>query len=228
MVKADHSATQMFHLPLSNEAYSQFQQLQIQIQNLQIDSDPDHWHYIWGSNVFSSSKAYKSLSGSTQAHPIFKWLWKSACQNKRKVFFWLLLKDRLSTRELLRRKSMILQDYNCALCSHDIEESLFHLFFDCPFAIVAWHLLNLVIPVNYTPIQIFEAFKIQLQSLFYMEILVTMCWAIWAVRNDAIFRGIPISLQRCKLIFKSEFASIILRAKPSLHPDIDLWLEAFV
>jgi hypothetical protein len=32
---------------------------------------------------------------------VFRWLWKTCCQNKRKIFFWLLLKDRLSTRQLL-------------------------------------------------------------------------------------------------------------------------------
>lgn len=123
---------------------------------------------------------------------------------------------------------MVLQDYNCVLCSHNIEESLFHLFFDCPFAMACWYSLNLVIPVNCTPLQIFEAFKAQLQIPFFLEIIVTMCWSIWTVRNDAIFRGLPISIRSCKMIFKSEFALVILRAKYSFHPDIDLWLEAFV
>jgi len=39
-----------------------------------------------------------------------------------------------------------------------------------------------------------------------MEVIVTMCWSIWSVRNDAIFNGVPPSVQRCKLIFMKEFA----------------------
>jgi hypothetical protein len=56
---------------------------------------------------FYTHKAYKSLTGSAHVHPVFRWLWKTSCQNKRKFFFWLVLKDRLSTRELLRRKHIV-------------------------------------------------------------------------------------------------------------------------
>jgi hypothetical protein len=155
------------------------------------------------------------------------WLWSTSCQNKRKIFFWLLLKDRLSTRELLRRKNMFVQSYNCVHC-HVVEESLYHLFFDCSFAIACWNTLHLLITSGQSLPQIFEAFKNQLRLPFSIEIVVTMCWAIWTCRNDVIFRNIPASIQHCKRIFKSEFALVILRAKPSYHPFIDLWLEAYV
>jgi hypothetical protein len=61
-----------------------------------------------------------------------------------------------------------------------------------------------------------------------MEIIVTMYWSIWMVRNDFIFKAIPHSICRCKSIFKKEFALVILKAKVVLHPRIDLWVEAFV
>jgi hypothetical protein len=57
---------------------------------------------------------------------IFKWVWNSSCQNKHKVFAWLFLKDRLSTRELLKRKNMELQDYSCVLCSSLTEDTSFN------------------------------------------------------------------------------------------------------
>jgi len=60
-----------------------------------------------------------------------------------------------------------------------------------------------------------------------MEIIVTMCWSIWAIRNDVIFKGIPVSVQRCRAIFKSEFALVILRAKSNFQPAIDSWLHAY-
>jgi hypothetical protein len=75
-------------------------------------------------------------------HPAFKWLWASSCQSKHKIFFWLLLKDRVSTRELLRRKNMDLQDFSCVLCSALVEESLVHLFLECPFDIQCWDLIG--------------------------------------------------------------------------------------
>lgn len=85
---------------------------------------------------FLVKRAYRQLKGFSTLHPVYRWLWQSSCQNKHKVFFWLLIKDRLSTRELLRRKHMELPDYNCILCTISIEEALSHLFLACPFAIV--------------------------------------------------------------------------------------------
>jgi len=78
--------------------------------------------------------AYKKLIGHQQIHPAYKWLWKSFCQPKQKVFCWLLFKDRLSTRNLLRRKHMQLESYECEVCSLRVEETVEHLFWKCPFA----------------------------------------------------------------------------------------------
>jgi hypothetical protein len=62
-----------------------------------------------------------------------------ASQNT-KFFFWLLLKDsRLSTRNLLKRKKMQVQSYNCELCQLATEETLNHLFLECPFARSCWN-----------------------------------------------------------------------------------------
>jgi hypothetical protein len=58
--------------------------------------EPDLWSYIWGAPFYSSSYAYNHLTGHRVIHVAFKWLWKSAYQNKDK------LKDRLSTKELLQ------------------------------------------------------------------------------------------------------------------------------
>ena len=86
----------------------------------------------------------------------------------------------------------------------------------------------MLVPASPSPLKIFEAFKIQLHLPYFMEIVLTMCWSIWAVPNDDIFRNIPASVQRCKMIFMIEFALVILRTKSAYHPTIDLWLEAYV
>jgi hypothetical protein len=66
--------------------------------------------------------------------PLFSWLWSFENFGKHK-FFWLLLKDRLNTRNLLRRKNKVLEDYNCAISNSGTEETCMHLFFECPFII---------------------------------------------------------------------------------------------
>lgn len=97
------AAQDMFYFPLSTKAYTQFQELQSILQNLQLQQTNDVWFYVWGSTFFSSRKAYKYLEGHHSVHRAYRWLWKLACQNKRKFFFWLVLKDHLSTRSVLLR-----------------------------------------------------------------------------------------------------------------------------
>jgi hypothetical protein len=77
----------LFHLPLSIEAYEQFCELEIILQSLQQNNDKDRWSYIWGNESYSSSKAYKHLLGSNVVHLGFHCLWSTSCQQKHKVFF---------------------------------------------------------------------------------------------------------------------------------------------
>jgi len=74
------------------------------LEDFNLHEGNDIWTYIWGSANFASNKAYLQLIGSKQVHQAYKWLWNSYCQPKRKFFFWLLLKDRLNTRELFEGK----------------------------------------------------------------------------------------------------------------------------
>ena len=106
-----------FHPPLSTQAFQQIQELQDDIANLQLNSDPDKWHYRWNSDSFSSMKAYKHMTSGPLAHAIFQKIWKSVAILIYKIFFWLLLHDRLNTRNLLSRKYFHLPSYSCVLCS---------------------------------------------------------------------------------------------------------------
>ena len=124
----------IFSLPLSGQAASQLSELQTLLLgcNLEPAEENDVWTYPWG-NTYSSSKAYKRLRGTIEASPLFPWIWSSSNLGKHKFFFWLLLRDRLNTRNILRRKNRTLEDCwnnGCeVLCNNGCEETLFHLFF---------------------------------------------------------------------------------------------------
>ena len=111
----------------------------------------------------SLPQAKHILIGTRQVHSAFKWLWKSSCQPKRKFFFWLLLQDRLSTREILKRRNMELQCYDCVLCHLDTEESLMHLFFSCPFSMSCWNTLGLAPMILDDLFQTLSAFRMHLR-----------------------------------------------------------------
>jgi hypothetical protein len=64
----------MFHLPLSAQAFEQYYDLELSLQSLDITDDNDSWTYIWGGTQFSVSKAYNHLIGFHTVHSAFKWL----------------------------------------------------------------------------------------------------------------------------------------------------------
>jgi hypothetical protein len=51
----------LFHLPLSVEAFQQFQEFSELIDSLHLLEENDIWTYIWRSTTFSSQKAYAHL-----------------------------------------------------------------------------------------------------------------------------------------------------------------------
>jgi len=108
-----------------------------------------------------------------------------------------------------------------------MDETLFHLFFDCPFALACWIKLNIVLVGNSTW-QVLEAIKEHINLPFFMEIMITFYWSLWMQRNDFIFRGIQPTPHRCFQFFMIEFALVILRAKTRHKDQMLEWLEALV
>jgi hypothetical protein len=218
----------LFHLPMSSQAHQQMLQLQQEIQQLKLNEHADTWSYIWNSNKFSVKRAYRHLNGSQVVHLAHRWIWSSSCQSKHKVFFWLVLKDRISTRELLKRKKMQLPDYTCVLCNEAIEESLTHLMLGCQFARQCWAIVNVEVDLDLDPFKILESFKEQLGVHFFMEVIILMSWSIWRSRNDFIFRQIQPSIVSIKANFREEFGWLLLRAKRAYFPVIEQWIANLV
>jgi hypothetical protein len=86
-VLAKEKLYDLLNLPLSEEAYLQYCELEIMLQTINASDDKDKWKYIWDNEQYSSTKAYKHLIGSPLVRPAYKWLWASASQPKHKVFF---------------------------------------------------------------------------------------------------------------------------------------------
>jgi hypothetical protein len=217
----------ILHLPISQEAYLQLVQLAQMLDNVTTSTEPDIWTYVWGSPWFSAAKVYTYLIGHRSIHSALRWLWKSAAQNKHKFFFWLLLHDRLSTRNMLRRRNMALPSFECALCSLQVEETREHLFLECSFAQNAWGLLNLH-PTLGPLFETLESFKVQLGVNFFMDIIILFSWGIWMERNDFIFKGKQPDIDSLKARFKSEFTWVILIAKVVRKPSMSLWIDSLL
>ena len=127
----DNELEANFSLPLSSQATEQLAMLlETELDRPWDESTTDIWSYSSGNATFSSKATYKFLIGVTKASPLFSWVWKSSNPRKHKFFFYFLLRDRLNTTNLLRRKHMHLDDYSYVLCNTGCEETSFHLFFE--------------------------------------------------------------------------------------------------
>lgn len=140
-------------------------------------------------------------------------------------FFWLLLMDRLSTRNMLRRKRMHLDDYNCVLCQQLTEETIMHLLFYCPFAVACWDSLNFGFADNLPVPQIFAAWRVFLNAPFALDIFILACWSIWMMRNDVIFRNKVSSVQDFKRNLTVEALLLLHRSKARFTPSLESWIQ---
>ncbi|KAG8067016.1 hypothetical protein GUJ93_ZPchr0005g15381 [Zizania palustris] len=217
-----------FFLPLSNEALFEFQQLQAIITRMNITTDAsDLWNYIWGSTRFHPQRMYlKSFSGS-QTQPIFTWLWNSRCSNKLRIFFWLLIHDRINTRDFLQRKHIIAanMDVSCSLCQDGARESSLHLFFKCNFSSSCWARIGLSWSDEVSITQLVTAGRRNNSLPFIMELIIVGSWSLWLHRNNCIFRhqhaacGSWFELFRKEILFQSH------RFKPTLKVAISDWIN---
>jgi hypothetical protein len=215
-----------FHLPLSLEAHQQFLIFESLIADIEHSAEHDSWAYSWGNALFSATKVYKLLVGHRQVHPVFNWLWRSRCQLKHKVFFWLFLIDRLSTRDILQRKNMVLESYTCDMCILQRLETAAHLFLRCNFAKACWASIGISVATSRPVPQILIRIKRNLGVPFFMEIIILMVWSIWKTRNDWIFNNIDPSVEVCRIRFISEFKLLLHRVKQSSVPQLENWLNA--
>nr|TKW01980.1 hypothetical protein SEVIR_8G214200v2 [Setaria viridis] len=120
---------------------------------------------------------------------------------------------------------MELPSYSCVLCMHNIEETLFHLLLECPFAQECWINISLFADLTEEPYNILNSFRIQLQVNFFMEVIVLMSWCIWMERNDWIFKGITPSVHSAMSRFKVVFTQVMLRVKEEWKQPMIEWLE---
>lgn len=78
--------TNLFNLLVSQIVFDQMQQIQLMMEATHMQNDNDCWTYSGGSAKFSSSRIYKTMIGHRQPDSTIRWLWKSFCQPKHKVF----------------------------------------------------------------------------------------------------------------------------------------------
>jgi hypothetical protein len=142
---------------------------------------------------------------------------------KWKVFAWLLLVDRLNTRNMLNRRQFAVMnnDFTCLLCAARLEETLTHLFFNCSFDRECWEAVGIAWPNSDKRFTLLHGGKDAWGRPMFMEVFVVVAWGIWKERNNKYFRGIHPSFASWRTRFKGDFHLLIHRAKSGLVPFIN-------
>jgi len=94
-----------------------------------------------------------------------------------------------------------------------------------PIRAAVWGSLNLQTVPQGNTFDNVEALKIQLQSQFFMIVIILMAWTIWKARNEMIFNNNQMSMQQCKCFFQRQIRSVALRVKDSLSEAYEQWTQ---
>jgi hypothetical protein len=225
MVYGKEEITDLFYLPLSFQAFAELEELKEIMAANPITSKWDTWSFCWGSK-YTAAKFYNHIHAHIQVSSVYRWIWKSCCTMRIKCFTWLLLSDRLNTRDLLQRRHWkVTDDKHCELCPSRIYEDRVHLFFECNFSVRIWNYLQ-VDWIQHTDMQTIVATARQrFRKLLFMEIVMLACWNIWLIRNGAIFRAETPSFTRWRDRFIHDISLLQYRIKTKYKQDLLDWVR---
>ena len=157
--------------------------------DVQLSQYPDQLRWRLAKNgVFSVKCMYLDII-NTSVIPSSKHVWKVKVPLKIKVFMWFVHKRVILTKDNLARRNWS-GSKRCSFCDHD--ESIRHLFLDCPMAKILWRSVQIAFNIN-PPGSINMIFGTWLQGIdpvIAKHIRVGVCallWAIWMCRNDLVF-----------------------------------------
>lgn len=206
--------TEEFHLPLSSQAYDEFLILQGWMGEMDLlQEGSDEWKCAYGD--YKPHKYYLSLFDHIQVQPQYLWIWKSRCTMKIKVFAWLLLSDRLNTKDMLQRRHWHVTDnYDCVLCSNGDREDRDHLFFNCNFSSRIWNYLQIKWGTGCSLVQSAEIARRSFRHVFFTEVAALACWHIWKSRNARVFDQVLPRFATWKSNFVHGISLLAHRFKP--------------
>jgi hypothetical protein len=163
---------------------------------------------VWGlgRKGFSVNSLYKKKVMDQVSIP-YKFLWKSKLPQKIKIFMWLVVRNKILTKDNLKKRNWN-GSLECCFCG--VDESIDNLFFHCPIARYMWRVIQVALNLVVIPKSISNLCdnwlskpkdKIANLILFGCG---AMFWAIWRTRNDWCF-GNKTILDPSNIIFLSCF-----------------------
>jgi hypothetical protein len=134
---------------------------------------------VWGTGLYSAARFYSFLFDGLPKDVTLEGIWRSKCLPKLKVFAWLLIMDKLNTRDMILRRHWRLESGpSCVLCEDNHLETRDHLFLYCPFAHASWSFLGIVWNQYCGIRQNIEAIGHHFTGSCFLETFVCAAWNI--------------------------------------------------
>ena len=223
---ASSELSSLFSLPLSRQAFAELGELQLILHDNPLNADNDVWSFCWGGK-YTAKRFYDHIHAHIVVPNAFSWIWQSRCTMNLRVFAWLLLRDRLNTKDLLKRRHWnVTEDYCCVLCPLRVYEDRQHLFFTCNFSQRVWNYLQIEWPAADDIQTTIARAKRSFGHVFFMEVLIVACRHIWLQRNGAVFRNERPTFGKWKGGFVHDMTLLRYRIRPKHVDSLMAWLEA--
>jgi ribonuclease HI len=142
---------------------------------------------LTAKNVYLAlASFYWSQDKSNRCHQI----WKADCPVKLKLFFWLLIENRILVWTNLQARGWE-GPSRCYLCQQQ-SETIPHLFITCPFIRAVWQILDpsLLFYSTWSGPCVLDCFQRWISVNKTLTLLpVYLIWQVWKSRNSALFDG---------------------------------------
>jgi hypothetical protein len=178
-----------FRRHLVGENAVMFENLKRMCSDIHLSQEIDRVNWSLDKNGFSTKSLYNRISCEGVKVP-YRFLWKIKIPHKIKIFLWLIIKNRILSKEnLIKRSWSGVSD--CVFCG--LFESTKHLFFECSVARFIWRLIQIALYLPTTPSDVEHLTGVWLRNFDkgYRKSVVVGCgavlWAIWKSRNSVCF-----------------------------------------
>lgn len=149
--------------------------------------------------VYSARSIYRVMIRVGMIKPLHEYTWKLAIPPTVRIFIYLLLKQKILTKDVMQRRNMG-SDSGCEMCQNCPSKSALYLLFLCPTAVEAWYEMSakmgykLMVP-NSSIRQIWTESRDQAKrrnktcKREWEYYFACIYWHLWKRRNEKIFTG---------------------------------------
>jgi hypothetical protein len=143
------------------------------------------------------------------------------------MFAWLLLSDRLNTKDMIQRRHWnVTSDNTCFLCSGSCHEDRDHLFFNCLFSSRIWNYLQIEWGYTGQTTLTAENARRRFRWPFFTEVVSLACWNIWKVRNARISNNVRPRLATWRACFIHDISLHAHRFKDDKKEILLHWIKS--